>query len=106
MKRARKRKTQNSEVITSSPYKKQLLDKNKTSKTSAKRNVSKKSKEIPSPVSSDDEEWPCLVCGEPYGNSRPSEKWVQCNSCKNWSHEDCTPGLDWYVCHNCESEDD
>lgn len=106
-KRTRKRKAQKSEVITSSPYKKQLLDKNATSKTSAKGKgkAPKKSKKIPSPVSSD-EEWPCLVCGAPFGTSRPSEQWVQCTTCKKWSHEDCTPGFDWYVCHNCESDED
>ena len=27
--------------------------------------------------SDDEEEWPCLVCGEPYGNSRSGSKWVQ-----------------------------
>ena len=52
------------------------------------------------------EEWPCLVCGEPYRNSRPGEKWVQCFDCKHWSHEECTPGDAYYVCQNCESDDD
>ncbi|KAK3891928.1 hypothetical protein Pcinc_004234 [Petrolisthes cinctipes] len=105
-KRARKRKAQKSEVITSSPYKKQLLEKNKSTSVSRKKKVSKKGKKIPSPLSSDDEEWPCLVCGSSFASSRPSEKWVQCTPCKKWSHEECTPGFDWYICHNCDSDED
>ena len=47
------------------------------------------------------EEWTCLVCCEPYANSRPREKWVQCSSCKQWAHEECTPGELFYTCQNC-----
>ena len=33
--------------------------------------------------SNEDDSWPCLVCCEPFGNSRSGEKWVQCTVCKN-----------------------
>lgn len=60
--------------------------------------------------SSDDEDWYCLICVEPYSNSRPREKWIQCSTCRGWSHEECL-GTDggiilYYICHNCESDDE
>lgn len=54
--------------------------------------------------SSDEEETLCLVCGECY--SAPKEVWLQCTRCKNWSHEKCTDGNSYYICHNCDSDDD
>ncbi len=44
-----------------------------------------------------------LVCDEPFGNSRPGEKWVSCTDCGKWAYvyEDCTSGNRCYVCHNC-----
>ena len=32
----------------------------------------------------------CLVSDEPFGNSRPGEKWVRCTESGKWPHEDCT----------------
>jgi hypothetical protein len=52
----------------------------------------------------DDDECICLCCLEPYKNSRPNEKWVQCLECKGWSHEECTTGELNYVCQNCLSD--
>jgi len=56
----------------------------------------------------DDEEWPCLVCCEPFKNSRKGEKWIRCVSCEHWAHVLCT-GLDskakTYACDNCDSDD-
>ena len=54
--------------------------------------------------SDSDEEWPCLVCCEPFADSKPGEPWVQCNMCKRWEHEECTPGHPLYICHNCDSD--
>ena len=67
----RERKIQKSEIITSSPYKKKPLDKEKSTPVAIKMTISKKSKKIPSPISSDDEEWPHLVYQEPFAGSRP-----------------------------------
>jgi len=55
---------------------------------------------------SEDEETFCLVCTEPYSNSRAREKWVQCTACHMWAHEACTDGNCSYICHNCDSDDD
>ena len=52
----------------------------------------------------DDDVWPCLVCCEPFGSSRSGEKWIQCTVCNKWSHEECTGGGMFYVCHNCDSD--
>ena len=40
----------------------------------------------------------CLVCDEPFGNSRPGEKWVNCTDCGKRGSM-----LEVYVCRNCES---
>lgn len=54
-----------------------------------------------------DEDWPCLVCTEPFNKSKPGEQWIQCSCCLKWAHEDCTPGISAnYICHNCNSDDD
>ena len=55
---------------------------------------------------SDEEEWFCLICVEPYSNSKPREKWVQCLTCKEWAHEACTSGGAVYICQHCDSDDD
>ena len=33
-----------------------------------------------------------IVSDEPFGNSRPGEKWVSCTDCGKWAHDDCTSG--------------
>ena len=120
--RARKQKAEWATQLTSSPYtnlleeKKQAVDGNtrrvvskKKVENGKKRDKTQKKDKVRSAncTSSDaKEEWPCLVCGEPYRNSRPVENWVQCFDCKHWSHEECLPGDAYYVCQNCESDDD
>ena len=56
----------------------------------------------------DEDECYCLVCVESFSNSRPNEKWIQCTSCKRWSHEECAgaQGKLTYICHNCDSDDE
>lgn len=51
------------------------------------------------------DEYYCLVCAEPYSNSRMGEKWIQCIGCKNWSHAECAPSGPSYICQNCDSDD-
>ena len=67
-------------------------------------NLSKKWKKVDE--STDEEEWPYLVCREPFSCSRPREVWVQCQEWKNLAHSECTPGLPYFVCPNRESECD
>ncbi|RUS83570.1 hypothetical protein EGW08_008676 [Elysia chlorotica] len=54
---------------------------------------------------SDEDEYPCLVCGEDFSRSKPGEKWVTCVACEKWSHEECTHGLGLYICQNCDTDD-
>ena len=55
------------------------------------------------PKATEEDACQCLVCDEPFGNSRPGEKWVSCTDCGKWAHEDFTSGDLCYVCHNCDS---
>ena len=46
----------------------------------------------------------CIVCTEPWSNSRSNDKWIQCISCHQWAHLECTASSRHYVCHHCDSE--
>ena len=125
--RQRKRKAEKSEILTSSPYKESLLSKGQGAKKSQHKSSQKRKPSVPpnsKPKNTgkrrrgrnqlieeedddeEDERWPCLVCGESYKDSRPGEVWVQCVTCERWSHEACTTGDMFYVCHNCDSDDE
>ncbi|CAI5650280.1 unnamed protein product [Oreochromis niloticus] len=114
------RKRRKSAILTDTPVKQQLeKEKNKAEsskklfqkrgtrggKTSGpmKNNAAKRRKIIQE-SSSDDEECFCLVCVEPFSNSRPKETWVKCVKCNKWAHDACTSGQAIYVCQNCDSE--
>ncbi|KAL3999369.1 nuclear receptor co-repressor 2 [Sarotherodon galilaeus] len=88
-------------------YSKKLFQKRETrgGETSGpmKNNAAKRRKIIQE-SSSDDEECFCLVCVEPFSNSRPKETWVKCVKCNKWAHDACTSGQAIYVCQNCDSE--
>ena len=81
------------------------LEKELKTKQKSANNSSQQQKEG---YDSDEDEDFCLVCLEPWSNSKCNEMWIQCTSCKMWSHEDCadTHGSVTYVCHNCDSEYD
>ena len=115
--RQRKRKVESAAVITSSPYKKLLQEKEQKKKSSQKKTSGKgkgkakgkgkgkgKRKAPAHDDSSEDEEWPCLICGEPFVNSKSREMWIQCLQYKNWTHSDCTDESVYFVCPNCESD--
>jgi len=74
--------------------------------TAGTASSSKRRRQQQQVLSSDDEdeEWPCVVCGESF--SRPREVWLQCQECKLWAHSDCTAGDGYFICPNCESDDD
>ena len=91
--RTRNRKAEQATQLTSSPNKNLLEEKKQAVDGKKRRVVSKKKAEVKvrsakCTSSGAKEEWHCLVCGEPYRNSRPGEKWVQCFDCKHWPHEE------------------
>ena len=122
-----RRKREVAEVLTSSPYKAKLVERqtkkkaaeekkekkkraqtNKNDAESRSKSKARKGKrrrpEYDEESSDEDEEWPCIVCGELFCNSRSRETWVQCQMCLLWAHDECTPGLHYFICPNCESE--
>ena len=112
--RARTRNAESEACLTSSPDKRSLVDKaadqKRKKKTKAVRTASgkkRKTKKQATPESSDDEDkaWPCLVCGEPFSSSKSRGKWVQCQMCKKWAHEQCTPGYNRFICPSCQSDE-
>lgn len=78
-------------------------------KTNSKKNLKGKEakkmrkKEVYCEDEEEDEVF-CLVCVSPYSASKSREIWIQCQECKLWAHEACTPGLPYYICQNCDSE--
>lgn len=48
---------------------------------------------------------PCLICNEPYGNSVSKEIWIQCNFCQNWAHKLCTDYVTGvFICDFCKED--
>jgi len=84
----RRRRTQKSETLTSSPFKNELKEKNKDSRkmpktTKKKKDKSLSNKESPTPEPrSHDQETECNICGESF-----DVEWIQCNTCEDWAHE-------------------
>ncbi|XP_041349130.1 proline-rich receptor-like protein kinase PERK2 [Gigantopelta aegis] len=108
-------------VLTSSPYKQQLLEqqkantvnkvirpktKGKGAKCGSKRGKASKMSTVvtegPAGNSIDDEDAQCLYCNDVYSNSAEGEVWVQRTTCKGWSHQDCA-GVeeDDFICDIC-----
>lgn len=109
------RRTQKSEVLTSTPVKEEIrLQAQTAKKKQVKRKISEDSqppavvrrpqrpKEIFSP---EEASVPCLICNDTFGNSASGEKWIQCNMCQQWAHQLCTDyksGV--YICDNCQQQ--
>ncbi|CAG2204629.1 unnamed protein product [Mytilus edulis] len=113
---SRKRKTA---ILTDTPEKNALEEEEKRKCQKQQKTVKRKlplqkstrrtnkQKQMRKSNNSDDEdECFCLVCLEPYSNSKSRESWIQCTSCKEWAHEECTKGDKIFICHNCDSDED
>ena len=109
----RGKKRGRSMILTDTPVKNALEAEAAKRKTKVKGPTSRKvartlapkkqMKAAKGPKATEEDACECLVCDEPFGNSRPGEKWVSCTDCGKWAHEDCTSGDLCYVCHNCDS---
>lgn len=120
----RKNKRQKSEILTSTPVKAEQaakyikVNKKKTniselaSSSKIKKNKIKKT-ELPghsqtkrtktSSKAKTKADLFCLVCAEKYTEPLV-EDWIQCSQCQNWAHENCTSyaGVGSYFCDECE----
>ena len=95
------RNSEESEIVTSSPYKQSLIDNiNERSKKrkpkqpakgrkSKKANRKKKSKKSKDKVERKVEDTQCPMCDGFWSESKGGELWVQCAECKQWLHEEC-----------------
>lgn len=122
---ANARKKKKSVLLTASPYKSELeeLQACKQAKTQKFKQTKRKyMDELKSPESiksqnqiskkslnspSNQKQILCPVCYEIYEDP-PESDWIQCMTCKNWFHEDCTAysGLGYYICHICDDSED
>lgn len=121
---ARKRKLQRSEILTSTPIKKDQASK------LAKKNIKEEKKEVKKKTTTKARpqtkpkkalfqshgsgnapksgkslpDHDCLVCGEKYSTSLANEDWIQCSQCRKWAHELCTSYLGYgsYFCDECD----
>lgn len=96
-----KKRGEESQILTSSPYKKSLQESEKKSEqkgdkggrkkiTAFKKKGKKKQqkgKQIKGNAASSD--YKCLICDGCWLESLPGEEWIQCSKCSAWFHEDC-----------------
>ncbi|CAH1957512.1 unnamed protein product [Acanthoscelides obtectus] len=112
----RKRRTQKSEILTSTPIrealrnqknkklpKTKLPDEMKRAKKPSSSNLDQPKLQYPKPpvhkTDPNEENVPCLICG----NSRPGETWIECNMCRNWAHQLCADyNRGVYICDKCK----
>ncbi|KAK9674866.1 hypothetical protein QE152_g40795 [Popillia japonica] len=118
---SRKRKSQKSEILTSSPIKQQQLDKFNSKAVKYKKHAvtkpvstmstgqqnkkrvshRKMSSKLAAITNNSDTNCNCLPCGEPFGDT--GDDWIQCSGCKNWSHKLCSSysGFGPFICDFC-----
>ena len=103
----RKRKLQASELLTGSPVKRLQMEKLEKKKK-MNLNVTKstyvrvKKKKNQTQATRIKKQYFCIVCDELYVDP-PTEDWIQCSKCSNWSHESCTTynNVGLYYCNRC-----
>ncbi|XP_065124996.1 uncharacterized protein [Paramisgurnus dabryanus] len=110
------RKKRRSEILTDTPVKLALEEEERRKgkiirkkilgsvKSQNKKGKKPAGKRVKDDNSSSEEEDFCVVCMEPFRNSRSKEVWVKCVLCSFWAHQACTPGLTNFICHHCDSE--
>lgn len=107
------RRQQKAEILTSTPIK--IAQKQKQDAAAAKKKVSfdspgpsntkrKKTSSKKTPVDKEnkDQDFFCIVCKEKYIHP-PIEDWIQCDTCRGWTHEACSSymGRGSYFCDYC-----
>ena len=107
------KRSEESQIITASPYKNKLLESisnkklNNNKKQSKTKQRGKKIKpatktKVPKLIDGDCE---CMICGEWWHDSLPGENWVQCSKRSLWLHELCCSSLNTFdlVCDICDT---
>eukprot|EP00794_Sanderia_malayensis_P021114 gene21114-23182_t len=93
-----KKRSEESQIITRSPYKRSLQEAEKKSKqkqvkgdkrklNALKKGAEKQEKGKQKKKASSD--YKCLVCDGGWLESLPGEDWIQCTKCSVWYHENC-----------------
>ena len=93
-------------ILTDSPERKSIKVQEEIKKSDTKKQRKENKKSLCSEMKTNKEtECQCLLCCEPWSNSRPKEKWIRCGVCQLWAHEDCadTHGKKTYTCPLCVS---
>ena len=81
--------------------------KHKAKGSGVKRNITQQKKKVKTlSESSEEEETLCLFCCGAYLNSKPNEKWIQCTVCRRWAHLECSDSSPFFICPNCDDNDD
>jgi len=99
----RKRKSESSTILTSTPHKEYL--KSRSAKKPPKKQLftvqsKKRAPRIKKPaVSSSADTTPCCICEKRF-NEPPADSWTQCPQCTKWYHDSCGPE-DTVVCYLC-----
>ena len=76
---------------------------NSATRKSGKCETGQKKKAVASKDTSKINDASCLYCCELYSESRPGEKWIQCQgSCAKWSHNSCAGLTNRQKCFVCE----
>lgn len=99
------RKRKRSEVLSSSPFKKQLEleDEDRTKKKIPPQRKRKSTKTYKKPEQGPKKKvWKCGFCDEVY-REPINEDWIGCTKCKEWWHEKCTGylGTGTFICDFC-----
>ena len=100
------RKRGQTQIITDSPVKQALERKSvKVAKKRKGMDKAKTEKDVSSAQdASSDEDCYCVICCEPFSDSRSGEVWVKCVTCDMWAHELCTSGIGSFRCQHCDSD--
>ena len=101
----RGRKQRRGTILTDTPEAQKKAKKGTKGKSATKKRKSPQTQKKINVDSSEDDDTFCIVCCEPYLNSRPNENWVQCVICNNGSHEECTKMKPVYICQKFYSDD-
>lgn len=101
MKRPRKRASEASAVLTSSPHKRAL-----EKKAAARQNkvipkkFGSKGKNAKKPSNHQDEDAECLYCSELFSIS--GGDWIRCEGCQKWAHTECSNEVGGeFICEIC-----